>query len=48
MPETDLIIMRFRQILVWAGAGLVAIVLILLALSATDRYHRKKPPRNDK
>ena len=48
MPETDLIIMRFRQILVWLGPGLVAILLILLALSVADRYRRNKPPRNHK
>ena len=48
MPETDLIIMRFRQILVWLGPGLVAVLVILLALSLADRYRRNKPPRNNK
>jgi len=48
MPETDQIIMRFRQILVWLLPGLVVLVVIILALSASDRNRRKRPPDEDK
>ena len=48
MPETDLIITRFRQILVWLLPGLVALIVIILAVSAMDRHRGNRPRDEDK
>ena len=40
MPESDQIVTRFYEILGGLLPGLVALVVIILAVSVSDRYRR--------